>query len=161
MKEHLKKLTNYAYGGTSAIITNISLVIGFGSTHISKSGIIGGLLVIAIADNISDSLGIHIHQESERCSIKETFISTILNFTTRLLMSASFIAIVILFSIPAAQLISLIWGLAALAVFSYFIARRNRQNPLMEILKHIGIALLVIVASKYTAEIIHSRFGKL
>ena len=160
MKEYLKKLTNYSYGGTSAIITNISLVIGLGSTNVPKSGIIGGLLVIALADNISDSLGIHIYQESGSCGTRESFISTVLNFTTRLLVSASFIFIVLFFPIQEAQLISLLWGLLVLGVMSYFISKKSGLKTWLEIAKHIGVALIVIAASKYAADFIHSRFGK-
>lgn len=142
MNWQIKKLTNFSFGSTSGIITNISLIIGLGSTDVPKSGIIGGLLVVGIADNISDSLGIHIYKESEHCDVKETFISTIFNFTSRLLISISFITIVLLFPIQEAQVISSIWGLLILSVISCLIAKKNKQNTKLELLKHIGIANL-------------------
>ena len=49
MKKSFGKITNFSFGSTSAIITNISLIIGLGSGHVPKSGIIGGLLIIGIA----------------------------------------------------------------------------------------------------------------
>lgn len=157
MKEQTKKLTNFSFGSTSAIITNISLIVGLGSTDISKSAILGGLLVLGIADNISDSLGHHIYKESEGSDAKESFISAILNFTVRLFISLSFILIILLFPIQEAQLISSIFGLFLLIVISYLIAIRNKQNPALEVLKHIGIAILVIIASKYVGTLIHRR----
>jgi VIT1/CCC1 family predicted Fe2+/Mn2+ transporter len=161
MKEQIKKLTNFSFGGTSAIITNMSLIIGFGSTGVPKSAIIGGILVIAVADNISDSLGIHIYKESECSGTKEPFISTIFNFITRLFISLVFVVIMMLFPIPKAQIISSIWGLFALSTISYFISIRNKKNPATEMLKHLGVVIIVIIASKYVGDFIHSHFKKL
>ena len=61
----LKKLSSYIFGSAAAIITNISLIVGLGSAETGKGPIIGALLTIAIADNISDSLGIHMYKEAE------------------------------------------------------------------------------------------------
>jgi hypothetical protein len=54
-------------------------------TH-PKVGIIGALLVIALADNMSDSFGIHFYQESECVGKREVWLSTFTNFFTRLLV---------------------------------------------------------------------------
>ena len=160
IREQLKKLTNFSFGGTSAIITNMSIIIGLGSVDIPKSAIVTSLLVIAIADNISDSLGIHIYRESESCGIRESFVSTASNFLTRLFISLVFILIIILLPILTAQLVSIIWGLLTLTVISYLIAKKNQQKPAVELIKHIGVAVLVIAASKYVGTLIHSHFGK-
>ncbi|MDD5686466.1 MAG: hypothetical protein PHE88_01365 [Elusimicrobia bacterium] len=159
IKEQANKLANFSYGGTSAIITNISIIIGLGETNVHRSGIIGGLLIIGIADNISDSLGIHIYKESELCDVKESFVLTIFNFITRFLISLSFIFIVLLLPITSAQIISSIWGLSILSCISYIIAKRNKQNIPLELFKHIGIAILVIIASKYMGDFIHKQFS--
>jgi len=160
MKERLRQITNFSFGSTSAIITNISLIIGLGSTQVPKAGIIGGLLIIGVADNISDSLGIHIYKESELYCFRETFISTVLNFISRLIISLTFIFIVIVLPTQQAQLIAAIWGLLILSSISYLISTKNKQNALTETLKHIGIAVLVIIASKLAGNFIYSHFGK-
>ena len=151
------KLTNFSFGGTSATITNLSLIIGLGSTDVPKATIVASLFIIAVADNISDSLGIHIYKESESCGMSESFISTVSNFTTRLLVSLVFIALVLYFPIQQAQVLSIAWGLLTLSLTSYLIAVRNRQKPFLEILKHLGIAVLVIAASKYIGVFIHAH----
>ena len=160
MKETIGKITNFSFGSTSAIITNISLIIGLGSTQVPKAGIIGGLLIIGIADNISDSLGIHIYKESELYCFRETFISTVLNFLTRFLISLTFVFIVVVLPVQHAQLVAAIWGLLILSGISCLIAKKNKQNALPETLKHIGIAILVIIASKLAGNFIYSHFGK-
>ncbi len=161
MKQKIGKLTNFSFGSTSAIITNMSLIIGLGSTDMPKSTIISGLLVIGIADNISDSLGIHIYKESESGDARGFFLSTVTNFIARLCVSLVFVAIVLLLPIPTAQLISIIWGLSLLIILSYFISKGTKKRPLLEILKHIVIAIIVIVASKYVGDFIHNHFNKI
>jgi len=62
--------TKFSFGSTSAIITNVALIMGLNSAKDAKLAIIGSLLVIALADNVSDSFGIHMYQESEGLSQK-------------------------------------------------------------------------------------------
>ena len=158
MKEHLNKLSNISFGSTSGIITNISLVIGLGSGNVSKLAIIGSLLVIAIADNISDSLGVHMYKESEAAGLKESLISTIGNFLSRLVISFSFIGIIAFFPLDHAIIITVIWGLLLLSGLSYLIARRNQDKPGIEILKHIVVAIIVIAASRYVGILLRNKF---
>ena len=152
-----KKLTNFTFGSTSAIITNVSLIVGMGYA-ISKSAIIGSLLIIAIADNISDSLGIHIYRESEYSGIQEPLISAAGNFIARFVVSLSFIGIMLAFSINKAEIISAVWGLFLLASVSYLISRKNNNKPLLEVTKHIVVAIIVISASKYAGYLISKKF---
>ncbi|MCX5782704.1 MAG: hypothetical protein NT145_08440 [Elusimicrobia bacterium] len=158
MKKHLKELTNFSFGSTSGIITNMSLIIGLGASNLSKTAIIGSLLVIAVADNISDSLGVHMYKESESSGTKESVIATIGNFTARLIVSLSFVLIMLLFPIGKAEIITLVWGLLLLVGLSYLIARRNKDNPFIETTKHVVVALIVIAASRYAGSLIKSHF---
>jgi len=59
----MSHLTKYSFGASSAIITCLAFIIGLSHSSNPRLSIVGSLLVIAIADNISDSLGIHIFQE--------------------------------------------------------------------------------------------------
>lgn len=154
------KLANFTFGSTSAIITNISLVVGLGTTDVPKMGIIGGLLIIGIADNISDSLGIHIYKESESGGLRESFISTVTNFLSRLLISLTFILIVYFLPFWLAERIAVAWGVLLLGVMSYLIARCNKDpRPALEIAKHLAIAVVVVAASKYVGRLIHGSFS--
>jgi hypothetical protein len=57
--KHLKKI-GLSFGLTSGLITTLGLMIGLNSGTNSKLVVIGGILTIAVADSLSDSLGIHI-----------------------------------------------------------------------------------------------------
>jgi VIT1/CCC1 family predicted Fe2+/Mn2+ transporter len=151
-------LTKFSFGSTSAIITNLALITGLDTLTHPKGSIIGGILVIALADNIADSVGIHIYQESECMSDKEAWLSTSTNFLARLLTSLIFVILVIAFPIKLAAACSVVWGLALLAVLSYVIAKEREVPPYLVIFEHLGIAVLVIILSHFVGKLIITRF---
>jgi vacuolar iron transporter family protein len=157
-KSELKNLKNYIFGSTAAIITNICLIVGLGYVQTSKGPILGGLMTIALADNISDSLGIHMYKESEGYEGKLSLLATSLNFFSRLLVSCSFIVIVLMFSISNSIIIAVVWGLFLLTLISYLIARSNKENAILEIIKHLLIAVIVIILSRYVGNLISGYF---
>ncbi len=150
-------LTRYSFGLTSALITNLALITGLDSTANAKLSILGAILVIAVADNISDSLGIHIYQESECLETKEIWFSTSTNFLTRILVSLTFIILMLLLPINAAVVFSVIWGLLLLAMMSYIIAKDRHINPYFAMFEHIGIAIIVIIASNFVGKLAISK----
>ena len=149
--------TRFSFGATAAIITNLSLIVGLRTSGHAKLSIIGAMLVIALADNIADSAGIHIYQESECVETKEIWLCTFTNFLTRVLISLTFISLVFFLSISAAVISSIIWGLLLLAAMSYFIARDKKINPYLAILEHLGIATIVIIGSNFVGKLVISK----
>jgi len=150
--------TKFSFGGTSGIITNMAIIIGLGTLSNAKISIIGSLLVVALADNISDTLGIHIYQESEGLTKKEVWISSFTNFLSRFLVSLGFISIVYFFPINFAVVISIIYGLLVLSMISYLISKRKKVNPWLAIIEHIVIALVVMFISHYFSNFIIGLF---
>jgi len=116
------------------------------------------MLVIALADNISDSLGIHIYQESECIRKKEVRISTITNFLARLFVSLTFISLVLILPVSLAVPCSLIWGLVLLSAMSYSIAKNSGVKPSLAIFEHISIAIVVIIASHLVGKWVINMF---
>ena len=90
--------TMVSFGATAAIVTSMGLIIGFGAAGIARPTIIAGLLVVGLADNLTDSLSIHIYQEAERLEPRAAFHATLGNFATRLLISLSFVVLVLAFT---------------------------------------------------------------
>jgi VIT1/CCC1 family predicted Fe2+/Mn2+ transporter len=157
----MPQLTRYSFGATSAIITCLAFIISLGKITNSKYTIIGSLLIIAIADNISDSLGIHIYQESDLKRTEIIRISTFFNFITRFFVVFVFIIFILFLPLFYASVLSLIWGISLLIVLSYYIAREQKINPYKAILEHIGIAVVVVLASNYLSEWILNVFSTL
>ena len=139
--------TKFSFGATSAIITNLGLITGLRNLQSAKISIIGGILAIALADNIADSFGIHIFQESELLAEKEVWFSTLTNFLTRIFVSSSFILLVALLPLQISVICSIFWGLFLLAILSYAIAKERKTNSFSMIFEHLLIAGAVITAS--------------
>jgi len=150
--------TKFSFGATSAIITNLGLIIGLRTGHYAKLSIMGGIMIIALADNIADSAGIHIYQEAECLKTKEVWFSTFTNFLTRILVSLTFVFLVIFLPIKAAVACSLIWGLLLLSYLSYTIARNRKVNPYLAVFEHIAIAILVIALSNFLGTFVINKF---
>ena len=151
-------LRNYIFGSSAAILTDVSLIVGLGSAQAGKGPILAGLLTIAVADNISDSLGIHLYKESEGYGQRLSFVSTILNFFSRLLISCTFIAIVLVLPIAQALYVGLIWGLLLIVFISYLISRSNKDNPVKEMVTHVLVAVVVIALSRFLGHAIAVYF---
>ena len=144
----MKTLQNFSFGGTAALVTSMALIVGFDAATVQKAAVVTGLLIIGIADNLTDSLSVHIYQESERLAQRDAFRTTVANFFTRLVVCLSFIAILVILPPSGAIPVSLVWGFALLAVLSYFLAKARGVNPLSEIAKHCAVAFAVIAISK-------------
>lgn len=92
------KATRFSFGGTAAVVTSMALIMGLQAAAATRPAIVSGLLIVAVADNLSDSLSIHMYQESESLEPKAAFRSTVTNFATRLLATLAFILLVV--SVP-------------------------------------------------------------
>ena len=147
-------INKFSIGATAAITTSMGLIAGLTQGEIAKTGIVTGLLIVAIADNISDTLGIHIYKESEGASKDDINSHTYGNFIVRLLLAFTFVLIVLLFSSLTALIISSIWGLVLLTILSYLIAKSKKANPLREIVWHLVVAMIIIVGSKLLGNLI-------
>lgn len=158
MRHSLKM--GFNFGLTSGIITTLGLIVGLNSGTHSQLVVIGGILTIAIADAFSDALGIHISEESEvNHSDKEIWESTLSTFFTKFIFAITFVGPVLLFDLPTAIFVSIIWGLSLLAILSYSIAKENKKKPITVVAEHLAIALLVIVITHYTGAWISSELG--
>lgn len=152
--------TGLNFGLTSGVITTLGLIVGLESGTNSLLAVIGGILTIAIADSMSDALGIHISKESDQeTSTKEVWIATIVTFLTKMLMSLSFLIPMIFLELNKAIYVSVAWGLTVIAVLSYTMAARSGDKPFNVISEHLTIALVVIFATHYVGEWVAMTFG--
>jgi len=135
---------NISFGSSSAVITSLAIVIGLSGTVNAKINIITALLIIAIADNVSDSFGIHVYQESECGKPNEVRRITFDNFIARFLITMVFVLFVFFISLNYAIVLSIIVGLSIIIILSYSIAKKQKINPYKEIFKHLALAILVM-----------------
>jgi VIT1/CCC1 family predicted Fe2+/Mn2+ transporter len=151
MKHSLNK--GISFGLTSGIITTLGLIMGLHSGTHSKPVIMGGILIIAIADAFSDALGIHISEESEnKHADKEIWEATIATFFSKFIFASTFIIPILLFELSTAIIVAVIWGLSLLSLFSYFIAKAQNATPWKVILEHFIIGTLVILITHFIGD---------
>ena len=149
-----------SFGITSGIITTLGLMVGLSAGTSSKLVVIGGILTIAIADAFSDALGIHVSEESEnRHTTKEIWTSTISTFLAKFIFALTFIVPVLLLELGTAIVVSIVWGLLLVSIFSYYIASQQKKaRPWRAILEHVSIIVIVIVATNYVGQWIAVTF---
>jgi hypothetical protein len=150
--KYMIKPSRISFGGTAAIVTSMALIAGLDAANAGKASTVSALLIAAVADNLTDSLSVHMYQESQRLEQKEVFLGTATNFATRLVVCLSFVLIVALFPAHVAASSGLVWGMALLIVLTYFLARYRGASTTSEIGKHAGAALVIIFVSKHIGQ---------
>ena len=146
--EDFVDLRSVSFGSPVAIVTSMGLIIGLDAATATKAAVVGSLLIIGIADNLTDSLSVHIYQEAEKLAHRRAFRTTVANYFARLITTASFVLIFLLLPGAAAVLGSALWGFLLLSGLSFVLAKARQVSPLAEIYKHAGIAVVVIGISK-------------
>ena len=148
MKLSIKK--GFSFGLISGTITTLGLIVGLNSGTDSKFVIISGILTIAIADAMSDALGIHISEEStNQHSTRGIWEATIATFLSKFIFALSFLIPIFLFQLSIAIRVCVVWGLGLIALFSYFAARQIKTKLFNAIIEHLGIAVIVIIITNY------------
>ena len=150
----------FSFGLTSGIITTLGIIVGLNSGTHSQLAVIGGILTIAIADSLSDAMGIHISEEAEnKHTSKEIWESTFTTFFCKLIVASSFIIPVLIFALEHAVIISVAWGLVLLTIFSYKIAKNCKKNILHVVGEHLIIGVIVIIIADFVGIIISNIFS--
>lgn len=149
-----------SFGLTSGVITTLGLMVGLYSSTKSELVVIGGILTIAFADSLSDSIGIHISQESENTkNKKEIWEATIFTLISKIIFSSIFILPVLLLDLKKAILISILIGIYLIILISIGLARVRKENPWYVVTEHLFIAIVVIILTYYIGHWISLIFG--
>ncbi len=148
MSKSIKK--GFSFGLASGVITTLGLIIGLHASTGSKMVIIGGILVIAIADAMSDALGIHLAEESSGShSHREVWQATIATFLSKFIFALTFVIPILIFELHIAIIVSIIWAIALIFGFSFYIAKQQGNKPWHTSFEHLLIAVLVIIITHY------------
>jgi len=145
MKSSFK--TGFSFGLTSGVITTLGLMVGLHSGTHSRAVVLGGIFTIAVADALSDAMGIHLAEESKNSGSTHVWESTIATFVAKLGIALTFTVPVFLLPLQVAMLVSILWGLLLLALLSFFLAREQGIAPWKVVGEHLMIALCVVTLS--------------
>ena len=151
--------TGIFFGATSGVITTIGLITGLNAGTNSLVAVLGGILVVAVADAMSDALGIHIAQEADPDSTEEhIWAATIWTFVTKFVVALSFAVPLLWLPLQTAVAVAVGWGLLVITLLSAYLARMQRVAALPIVTEHLGIAIFVVAISHYIGIWVNSTF---
>ncbi len=149
-----------SFGLTSGVITTLGLVVGLAAGTASRLAVIGGIVTIAVADSLSDALGIHVAEESESVHTqREIWASTFATFASKLVMALSFAVPVLAFELATAVTVSVAWGAVALAALSHHLARLQGVRAWPVVAEHLAVAAAVVAISHFVGRWIGAAFA--
>ena len=152
--------TGLYFGATSGVITTIGLVTGLNAGTGSVAAVLGGIFVIAVADAMSDALGIHLAEEADpNTTPGQVWSATISTFLNKFIFALSFAVPLLLLPLDTAVIASLLWGMFVITVLSYFLAKTQDGRPPHVIGEHLGIAVLVVVLSHFIGVWVNQTFA--
>jgi len=152
-------LTGTSFGLTSGVITTLGLIVGLHAGTHSRLAVIGGVITIAIADALSDALGIHIAEETrDGRTGQHIWGATIATFVSKFLMAATFLVPFLLLSLGTAVVVCVIWGMAVVTLVSDRLAVARGEGRLFTIGEHLLISVAVVVITHYVGIWVSARF---
>jgi vacuolar iron transporter family protein len=158
MKLSIKK--GFSFGLTSGIITTLGMIVGLNSGTHEKGVVIGGILIIAIADSLSDAFGMHISEEAENENPhSEVWASTWATFIAKFVFALSFVIPIVLFDLTTAVIVSIIWGLSVITIVSNYLAMSQGKKAIKVISEHLCIAIVVIILTYFVGRYISHLFS--
>lgn len=150
----------FSFGLPSGVVTTLGLMVGLNSSTQSHFVVIGGILTIAIADSLSEAMGMHFAQESDNnLSHEDVWKSTIFTLLAKFIFSFIFIFPIVLFELNTAIIISVMIGVYLIFCISLIIARERNDNPIKVIGSHLTITFIVIIIAHFFGIFISNTFG--
>lgn len=148
-------ITGFSFGLTTAVITSLGIIVGLHSATSSKLAVVAGIIIVAIADGLSDAMGIHLSEEAEdRHSPREIWLSTIFTFLGVSGFTLIFLFPILTFPFPLAIWVSIVLGIGVLSLLSFYVAKSQKKNFFKVIFEHNLIAILVIIVTYYLGNLI-------
>lgn len=147
LKTH-ERFGRLAFGISSAVLTTLGMIVGLNSATSSRIAVISGIAAVAVADSLSDSLGIFAQKSAERGTSKKTaFKHASGTFLGKFIFTLTFLLMFILLPFASAIYASIAWGLLLIIFVNVQIAFIHEENVFKNVMKNVFIAAAVIIAS--------------
>ena len=140
-----------SFGLTSGVITTLGLLIGLAASTNSKAIVLSGILTIAIADALSDAMGMHLSEEqAENNGARHVWIATISTFVGKFIVALTFaLPILLLPTLLMGAIFNIGWGVLLLAAFSWHIATEHKKSITKTVGEHLLITAAVIAITYF------------
>lgn len=152
-------LTGTSFGLTSGVITTLGLIVGLHAGTNSRLAVVGGVITIAIADAMSDALGIHIAEETrDGRTAGHIWGATIATFISKFFMAVTFLVPFFLLPLGAAVVACVVWGMAVVILISERLAAARGEGRIKTIAEHLLISVVVVVTTHFVGVWVATRF---
>lgn len=152
--------TGVFFGATSGVITTLGLLVGLYAGTASLVAVMGGILVVAVSDAMSDALGIHLAQEADPDSTEaHVWSATFSTFLSKLVVALTFVLPLILLPLPVAVLAAVGWGVLVITLLSFWLARAQGVPAVPVVAEHLLIAIVVIILAHFIGVWVHAAFA--
>lgn len=158
-------ITGISFGMTTAVITSLGMIAGMYSATSSKLAVVAGIVVMAIADGLSDAISLHTAEEAEvengmsKHTPKEIWLTTLFAFLSVSGFTLTFTIPVLIFPLEKATFVAIAWGMLLLVLLNYYIAKTKKENPVKLIAEHILLAMFVIIVSYVVGDLVAIGFS--
>ena len=153
-------LTGTSFGLTSGVITTLGLIVGLHAGTHSRLAVVGGIITIAIADAMSDALGIHIAEETrDGRTARHIWGATIATLVSKFFMAATFLVPFFLLPLGTAVVACVAWGMLVVVVISERLASWRGEGRLKTIAEHLLISVVVVVVTHFVGVWVAGRFN--
>ena len=149
----------YSFGISSAVLTTIGIIVGVNAATTSTLAVMGGIASVAIADSMSDAMGMYAAKKAERGLSKSIAVWSAFNvFISKLLFTLTFMIPFLFAPLSSAILICIVWGMILISFVSVIIAFINEESIAYSIMKNVIITIIVISASFAAGKAIEALF---
>jgi VIT1/CCC1 family predicted Fe2+/Mn2+ transporter len=146
MSRSIKK--GLSFGLTSGVITTLGMIVGVNASTSSRLAVIAAIVAIAIADAFSDSVAMHVSEESEGIHTKkDIWEATLTTFLTKFILALTFVIPIWLLFLDIAVVVDIIWGLLIVTTFNILLAQSQEENVPRVVFEHLVIAIIVVVVT--------------
>lgn len=157
-------ITGMCFGLTTAVITSLGMIVGMHSATSSKLAVVAGIVVMAIADGLSDAVGLHTAEEAEvengksKHTPKEIWLTTLFAFLSVAGFTLTFAIPILIFPVETAVFLAIAWGILLLILLNFCVAKIRKENPVKLVFEHILLAIFVIIVSHLVGNLIAAGF---
>ena len=126
--------TGVSFGLTSSVITALGMIVGLHSATCSRLAVIAAIVIMAVADGLSDATGVHISEESElergaaKHNHKEVWAATFSTFISKAIFTLSFVIPFLIFPLKTALFLAISWGILLLILLNLALATYELLN---------------------------------
>ncbi|MCX6809771.1 MAG: hypothetical protein NTZ65_03445 [Candidatus Berkelbacteria bacterium] len=143
----------FGFGLTSGVIATMGLMVGLDAGTHSSDVVLAGIIVIAIADSMSDAVAIHMSEETDENEAESTiWPETIASFSSKFLVALLFVLPVKFLDLNIAIVFNVILGLVLITILSFIIAKIEKRNVFKMVASHILITVIVIIVTKFAGQ---------